>query len=289
MRARAFVAAVLVLGCGRSAAAGVVVGVLEEPQCADHAVPAVRPLFLKIADGWTALSAREVADRVPLRGTSWTVALDGRSLGSITTVDRGFKSDYPWTFARDRMLALAPGVRPPNAKNRDARFAGWCNAPKRRPLVVVSSPNFTDAAEWKPFKAAPELRDQLLDAFKAQAGAAATCIPGAGRMTADYEARDLLISAAYADRSGRRLVSVGLDPARNSCDEPDGPAWSTHLFLLDEGIRHLGAGLTLVDAGDYDADGKSELLFWYSGYNEDGYTLFDDAFRRGTEFRWKYH
>ena len=27
--------------------------------------------------------------------------------------------------------------------------------------------------------------------------------------------------------------------------------------------------LSLVDAGDYDADGKSELIFFLSGYNEE--------------------
>jgi hypothetical protein len=51
----------------------------------------------------------------------------------------------------------------------------------------------------------------------------------------------------------------------------------------------LGSELSLVDAGDYDADGESELLFWYSGYNQDGYTLLFDGLRKQVSYRWKYH
>jgi hypothetical protein len=53
--------------------------------------------------------------------------------------------------------------------------------------------------------------------------------------------------------------------------------------------RYLGADLTLVDAGDYDADGVSELLFWQTKYNEDGYVLFDSSFDARCEYRWSYH
>jgi hypothetical protein len=51
----------------------------------------------------------------------------------------------------------------------------------------------------------------------------------------------------------------------------------------------LGTGLQLVDAGDYDADGKSELLFWYDGYNSNGYDLFSSDFRKHVKVRWSYH
>ena len=41
--------------------------------------------------------------------------------------------------------------------------------------------------------------------------------------------------------------------------------------------------------GDDDGDGSSEIMFWYSGYNEDGYTLFYRGFTRHASFRWNYH
>jgi len=44
----------------------------------------------------------------------------------------------------------------------------------------------------------------------------------------------------------------------------------------------------LVDAGDYDNGGKSEVLFAIDGYNMGGYRLFYDDFSRSAEFRFYY-
>jgi hypothetical protein len=59
--------------------------------------------------------------------------------------------------------------------------------------------------------------------------------------------------------------------------------------LVGDDTRYLGQDLTLVDAGDYDGDGASELLFWYSGYDEDGYTLVYDGGRKSVDYHWNYH
>jgi hypothetical protein len=71
---------------------------------------------------------------------------------------------------------------------------------------------------------------------------------------------------------------------------PGDPGWATHTFFLSgDGVRYLGSGLSLVDAGDYDADGAAEVLFWSTGYNDDGYVLFYDGLSRHAEFFWSYH
>ena len=51
----------------------------------------------------------------------------------------------------------------------------------------------------------------------------------------------------------------------------------------------MGRDLTLVDAGDYDENGASELLFWHSSDNEDGYTLVYDGLRKHVDYYWRYH
>lgn len=51
-------------------------------------------------------------------------------------------------------------------------------------------------------------------------------------------------------------------------------------------MKFLGGGLALIDAGDDDGDGQSELGFAKSGYNDDGYVLFSDDFRAAAESGW---
>lgn len=45
----------------------------------------------------------------------------------------------------------------------------------------------------------------------------------------------------------------------------------------------------LVDAGDYDSEGKSELLFTIAGYNRGGYELFYDDFNKHVTFEFHHH
>jgi hypothetical protein len=45
----------------------------------------------------------------------------------------------------------------------------------------------------------------------------------------------------------------------------------------------------LVDAGDYDNDGKSELVFSIDRDNRGGYELFYDTLRRHVTFEFNYH
>jgi len=47
--------------------------------------------------------------------------------------------------------------------------------------------------------------------------------------------------------------------------------------------------LELVDVGDYDGDSKSEAIFFVSGYDEDGYALFYDCFKKSVWYTWHYH
>ena len=54
-------------------------------------------------------------------------------------------------------------------------------------------------------------------------------------------------------------------------------------------ISFVGENFSFLDAGDYDADGRSELLFLISGYNRGGYALLFDDFKRSAIFEFSYH
>lgn len=272
------------------AAAEVLIGVLEHPQCKRERTRAVRVLFARESSGWTSLAGEHPVGQASFP-TTWTVAFDGRSLGRVTTRDPGWRSEHPWTYPRDRLLNLVGGA--PAMPNQDQRFGGWCEAPADRPLVVVSKANVADPAGWKRRAASPDVRTQVFPSFKAKAGRQVTCPGGSERVVElNYSARDLSVLAVYMDGQGRRLVAVSLDPGLNTCDGPAESAWWPNWFMIPPESGQpvfLGEGLWLVDAGDYDRDGRSEVLFWFSGYNRDGYVLLTDALATRVEYLWNYH
>jgi hypothetical protein len=94
-----------------------------------------------------------------------------------------------------------------------------------------------------------------------------------------YEAR-----AAYASAGRQRVVeAVGTSP--------EGRRRYFLFFLSSPGrVRVLGLDMTVLDAGDYDGDGRSELLVKFARYDHDGYTLFYGRdFERSVSFGWMYH
>ena len=274
-----------------AAAEEVIVGVLEHPQCKKEPISAVRALFHKRSREWVALNSEEASSGVPLADISWTVALNGRRLGLIKTIDPGYSSPNAWTYPRDRLLLLAPDQSVPVIANDQELFGGWCEVPPNRPLVLISRPNFKDPQGWKQFRADSTLRNRLFSQFAAAAGEVNTCESRNSDNPSiwAYSADDLLFSASYQDHAGRKLVALQLNPARNQCDGPPDDAWSMHWFIIGESIQSLGLNLSLIDAGDYDADSTSEVLFWYSGYNNDGYSLFYDGLQKRVDYLWNYH
>jgi hypothetical protein len=100
---------------------------------------------------------------------------------------------------------------------------------------------------------------------------------------------DLLTEWSAELEPGRVLVGVRIRPSLNECDGPPDDAWKVHSFLKGTETIYLGVGLSPVDAGDFDGDGRSEVLFWHSEYNEDGYVMFYDDFRSRIQYSWNYH
>jgi hypothetical protein len=267
-----------------------VIGVLANGECNDTAVVAVRALFANSGAGWVALTSRAGFERAVPSEISWTIGFDGGSLGTVRTADPRLDARFGWTDVRDRRLALIPGKRPPRRLNSAHAFEGWCSAPVARPLVAVTSGTVRDPEGWKPFHPAPDLIERLLPAFTGIVKGVTVCRAGTEmRIPFRYTARDLRVAGAYQSQTGRRIVGVALDSKANTCNGVRDVEWQNHWFALDGPPRLLGTSLTLVDAGDYDGDGHSELLFWHTGYNEDGYTLLSDSLRKRADLGWHYH
>lgn len=267
-----------------------VIAVLEDPhECGEDTTRIVQPLFGLGARGWVALNTAEAARPFDLRDVTWTVAFDGRNLGPVRTIDPGFSTKYAWTYPRDRHLTVQPVPRAPVVSRAKGSFGAWCGSGRSRPLVLVSGANFEDPDRWKPFRPTSAARHLLLADFRNAVGLKLPCPDDPETsMPFDRTAATFAAAKGYQDRAGRILVVLDVEDTTSVCDSPDGPK-AQHWFLLADGVHPLGPNFELVDAGDYDRDGKSDLLFWYSGYNKDGFTLFYDGLTKHVDFRWSYH
>jgi hypothetical protein len=196
-----------------------------------------------------------------------------------------------WFYARDKLYL--PVGKYPSVRSRGS-FGGWCEAPSTRPLVLISQPLVEDPAGWKPLPVTNDYRQRLYNPMRLVLGRMNVfrCRDPEGAISEpfDFQPEDLKLYKGYRSKTDGILVSVGLDPEKYGCDGVSEPAWLAHWFLLhDEQVDFIANGMELVDAGDYDSDGKSELLFWRSGYNRDGYVLVFDDLRQKAEYTWGYH
>ena len=61
------------------------------------------------------------------------------------------------------------------------------------------------------------------------------------------------------------------------------------LSIRRKSIGYLGSGLQLADAGEYDNDGKSELVFAINRDKRGGYVLLNKDFKKRAVFEFGYH
>jgi hypothetical protein len=263
-----------------------VVAVLESPECHDGSTTwKVHPLFGLGAGGWVALNTAAAARAFDLRDVTWTVAFDGRNLGTVRSIDPGISPKDAWKYSREWRLTVQPVPRPPVVSNAKGGFGGWCESAASRPLVLVSAANFEDPDRWKPFRPTSAVRDRLSTEFRKVVGMQLPCPDDASTTVPfDYAATNFATAKGYQDRAGRMLVALDMIDKKDMCDLE-----APQLFLLSNGVHLLGPNFELVAAGDYDRDGKSDLLFWYNGYNEYGFTLFYDGLAKHVEFHWHDH
>ena len=273
----------------------VTVGVLEWSQCSRDSLitVAARPLFGHRDGQWIALTHPEASETPKRSQQAWVVAFDGRNLGSVFTEDTGFHSQHAENYPRDHVLPLVNDRSVPQSINAHGAFRGGhaCFNEPGRPLVLVSLANFRDPQRWRPFEPAASGRPTLFDRFRAAVDTVLVCPNGDQRPVQiwRYGPSDLVFDKSYQDTLRHKLLALRLKLPNNACEFTAGPEWSAHWFFAGQDTVYLASELELVDAGDYDGDGQSEVLFWHSRYNEDGYTLFYDQFRKRVDYWWTYH
>jgi hypothetical protein len=277
----------------------IVLGVLEDHpgrHPGEANFRSVRAVFQKNGNEWQAFPSvcqnweclKTVPKKYP-KEVNWTIAFDGRNLGLVTA--RTPQQFHAYDEVGFEEITSAGPI--PTIGKRSTDYTGFPGAPAYRPLVAVSQSHFKDPEIWKPSRPSSGLITALRLQFRRKFPKVSNCRdPNEGiQRPWQYQDEDIKIGKAYSSKNNWSLAELYLTGWRCDGPEEDGGAFDGQWYVIEPAgePRFLGTGMWLVDAGDYDNDGKSEVLFSIAGYNRGGYRLFYDDFKESAEFLFGYY
>ena len=292
-----------------AAAAPLIIGILEERPSGDWGSSpqnVVRVGFMKAGSEWAALRCKDPEEAfsavcralaLPEAPVTWTVYYRGNVLGTVKSTS--------WIIpdvSYEGALATAPG-RVPAVGTPSKDFAGWTNMNAHRPLIAINSavPPFT--SRWEKDEPRPELLAAAWPVFQSVVSTVDVCAKDSDAVSIHtLRQEDVKPMPGWRSRSGELLLRLGVDPSlQANCEMWSSPdLWlfrdpGGDLRVLPDQVwnEHEGTNfnpsLEPLDAGDFDGDGGEEAIFFFSGYNFDGYILYYDSFRKSVRFGWSYH
>lgn len=251
----------------------------------------VRAAFFKEGNDWKAFPVCDddgclssVWKQYPAE-VNWTVGFDGKSLGSLTA-----RTPKGYEFYSDVGLQEITKGTAPNVGKRSQEYSGFLDELVYRPLIVSSHADVADPEQWKPAPLAPNLFAAIRKEFRAKYTKVYNCKgDGTEEINWTYKDTDISLLKAYGSNRGWFVARVELqgDHCEGPPDDPFTDQW--YAISPDGKVQHLDFGMWLVDAGDYDADGHSELIFSFSRENQGGYEMFYADFSKSATFLYTYH
>jgi hypothetical protein len=276
----------------------VVLGVLEDVPGAYAGEPnsrQVRVVFRKVGKEWEAFPSscpdqsclKTISSQYPSESV-WTISFDGRNLGQVTgqtPKEFGYYSHVGLQQIRD-------GGPVPTIGKRSTEYGGFGEASAYRPLVANSKPYFNDPESWKPSQPPADFVKLLREQFRQRFPKLCKSKHDQGELEPFlYRDEDVKLVKAYASNRGWTVARLHLAEAIDCEDVEAGFEINDKWFTVDPQrlVRYLDDGIWLVDAGDYDNDGQSELVFSIDDYNRGGYKIFYDNFKKHATFKFSYH
>lgn len=277
----------------KSSAQNTILGVLEENRghyFGDPNFRTVRVVFEKKGDEWQAFRSN-CDDQACLKAVTssypsevkWTIAFDGKNVGEVVSRT---PSDFLWYGDVGQQVITSTNPVPTvGARSPE-------DATVHRPLVANSKQYFADPDRWKPFVLSPELTTLLQGAFRKRFPKLCRTSQADQSKLERFPYRNEEVEAvkAYASGSGSLVARLHLE-AVDCRDTEAGFDIDDPWFFVDtkKTVTYLDSGIWLVDAGDYDNDGKSELFFSINRENEGGYEIWYDNFKKHATFKFNYH
>lgn len=249
----------------------------------------VMPAFEKHNGEWRAIK------HFSPHSLKWTIAFDGKNLGQVESQASSVEADQinsDSSRAKQVLVTLPDNV--PTVGKRSKEFTGVSSlfglASVRRPLIVVSKPYYRDPDAWKRTQPSEETSRLVRDAFRKQYPHVDRC-KDEKIAEHDWKFPDsaLTLPYAYASNKNAFIVAVSLDAGNCGWggqpeDPTDAFVYQWFLVAADSRISRIGGFQVLVDAGDYDNDGRSELIFFSTrSESSDAYDLLYDNFQKKVE------
>lgn len=231
----------------------------------------------------------------------WTIAFDGKRLGEVESEASPQAASEKVTGPTNVHSILTPANQVPSVGKPQGRFNGNFSSVVRRPLVVVSKPYFTDPDHWVPREPSAQVITAVRSSFRKALQHVRQCDASGEPLKEDWKIPDseIVVSKSYGSRKREFLVETKV--LHNKClFNADGDEFQSlggnQVFYVppDQGAIFLGLQWEMVDAGDYDGDGESEVIFYIAEGKDvdvvtEGYVLFYDDFRHSVRFVWQNH
>jgi hypothetical protein len=254
----------------------------------------VRVVFRKEGAGWFAFPSKcpdqdclkTIAVKFPSQ-VNWTISFDGKQVGQV--VSRTPPSfDFYATVGQQTIVG---STTPPTIGKPSTDFAGFLGEPVYRPLVAITEPNYRDPDDWKPTQLSLATTAAVRKTFRGRFPKVTNCSQQDIEHAKPWPYTDANIKTDKAYASSRHWFIAEVMLRGGECDGPPDEAFTSQWFVItpEQQVRFLGSSMWLLDAGDYDNDGKSELVFSIDDYNRGGYKLFYDDFSKHAVFEFGYH
>jgi hypothetical protein len=267
---------------------------LQREGAADYR--AVRVVFSKQGFSWRAFPTqcneekclRTITSSYPAE-IAWNLLFNGSNLGQLRA-----RTPAEWKFYSDIGLQkIVSSGRVPTIGQRSRRYGGYADAMAYKPLVANSKPYFKNSDSWKPSYPPPPAMRLLRKQFRKKFPKMCRVRPGneSSLETFSYRDSDVKLVKSYSSKRGWFLSRLHLAGAIDCQDTEGGFEMDDPWFVIkpDGSPQFLDSGIWLVDAGDYDNDGNSELIFSIDRENEGGYELFYDDFGKRAVFSYNFH
>ena len=279
--------------------------ILEFSQTIRHETN-LRIAFQKTETAWTSVCpSRPAYSRPedchfsnPENERTWEVIYHGKTLGRVKT-----SGWHPKKFYSNAGLLRIVSEPVPRVGFRSKEFAGWLYEDVYRPLVALSTRTKAKSDLWKDVTPTRDDLKTVWPSLNKIINEIPNCeFAEPGRPTgkpALLKPQHLDVFKVLLSGRGERLIGARIKATNedkySGCGGFTSDLWffstkkSTVLPLVAGSLEGWRFAFAPIEFGDFDGDGSLEALFWFSGYNEDGYVLFTENFQKSVRFTWLYH